>query len=91
MKSAGGSSETSASSASSWETNRGESRLTLGEVEARLDPNDFVRTHRSHIVNLAHVVSIRRYDERRLDVKLANDSSVVASRQGSKALRALMT
>jgi two-component system LytT family response regulator len=63
---------------------------TLGEIEARLDADDFVRIHRSHIVNLAHVVSIRRYDERRLDVTLADDSSVVASRQGSKALKGLM-
>ena len=57
---------------------------TLGEVEARLGADDFVRIHRSHIVNLAHVVSVRRYDERRLDVRLADESSVVASRQGSK-------
>ena len=64
---------------------------TLGEVEARLGTDDFVRVHRSHIVNLAHVVSIRRYDERRLDVRLADDSSVVASRQGSKSLRELMS
>lgn len=62
----------------------------LQEVEARLDPTDFVRLHRSHIVNLAHVVSIRRYDERRLTVRLDDDSTLVASRQGSKALKELM-
>ena len=63
---------------------------TLGEVETRLDPGDFLRVHRSHIVNLRHVESIRRYDERRLDIRLSDGSSVVASRQGSKALRAIM-
>lgn len=63
---------------------------TLGEVEDRLDPSDFVRVHRSHIVNLAHVSSIRRYDDRRLTVELADGSSLVASRQGSKALREMI-
>ena len=64
---------------------------TMGEVESRLDSDDFVRVHRSHIVNLAHVVSIRRYDERRLTVRLVDGSTVVTSRQGAKALREIMS
>jgi two-component system LytT family response regulator len=63
---------------------------TLGEVEGRLDPRDFVRIHRAHVVNMAHVTSITRYDERRLLVRLDDGSSIVASRAGSQALRALM-
>lgn len=63
---------------------------TLGEIEARLNPSDFVRVHRSHIVNLTHVTSIRRYDDRRLEVRLSNGSTVVASRKGSRALRDVM-
>ena len=62
---------------------------TLGEVESRIDPRDFVRIHRAHLVNLAHVTRITRYDDRRLLVKLDDGSSVVASRTGSQALRAL--
>lgn len=34
--------------------------LSLGEVEASLDPARFLRVHRSHIVNLDHVVAVRR-------------------------------
>ncbi len=64
--------------------------VTLGEVERRLDPRDFVRVHRSHIVNLAHVVSIRRYDDRRLSIRLDDDSTLIASRHGSKVLKDLM-
>jgi two-component system LytT family response regulator len=60
---------------------------SLGELEARLDPADFVRVHRGHLVNLAHVVSIRRYDERRLSLRLDDGSTLVASRSGSQALR----
>lgn len=63
---------------------------TLGEVERRLDPGDFVRVHRSHIVNLSHVAGISRYDERRLEVSLVDGTSVTASRQGSRALRELI-
>jgi len=60
---------------------------SLSEIEARLDPGDFVRVHRAHLVNLGHVVSIRRYDERRLSLRLDDGSTLVASRRGSQALR----
>lgn len=63
---------------------------TLGEIERRLDPKDFVRVHRTHVVNLAHVASIERYDERRLLVKLDDGTRIVASRGGSQALRGVI-
>ena len=63
---------------------------TLGEVERKLDPKDFVRVHRAHIVNLSRVRGMRRYDERRLILTLDDDSTLVASRAGSQALRGLM-
>jgi two-component system LytT family response regulator len=64
--------------------------VTLGELEGRLDPADFVRVHRAHLVNLSHVVSIRRYDERRLALRMDDDSTLVASRRGSQVLREVM-
>ena len=60
---------------------------SLTELEARLDPTDFVRVHRAHLANLSHVVSIRRYDERRLSLRFDDGSTLVASRRGSQALR----
>lgn len=63
---------------------------TLGDLERKLDPTDFVRVHRGHIVNLSRVRAIRRYDERRLILTLDDDSTLVASRAGSQALRGLM-
>jgi two-component system LytT family response regulator len=62
---------------------------TLGELEERLDPADFVRVHRAHLVNLAHVTGIRRYDERRLALRLDDGSTLVTSRRGAQALRAM--
>ena len=63
---------------------------SLAEIQERLDPEDFIRVHRGHIVNLAHVTGIRRYDERRFTVHLDNGSSLLTSRQGAKALRGIM-
>jgi two-component system LytT family response regulator len=64
--------------------------LSLSQLERRLDPACFRRVHRAHIVNLDHVPAIRPYDERRLSVRFANDSEVVASRAGSQSLRGMV-
>ena len=61
--------------------------VSLGEMESRLDPRDFVRVHRGHVVNLTHVKGVRRYDERRFIVTLEDGSTIVASRGGSQTLR----
>ncbi len=63
---------------------------TLGEVAARLDPDDFLRVHRAHVVNLGHLQSVRRYDARRLELLLDDGVSVIASRTGSQLLREVM-
>lgn len=73
-------------------TDRGafSSDASLGELQERLDPKEFVRVHRGHIVNLAQVSKIEKYDERRLLVRLADGSKLVASRRGSRTLREVM-
>ena len=60
---------------------------SLTSLTKRLDPEDFVRVHRAKMVNLAHVVSIVRYDERRLSVRMNDGATLVASRRGSQALK----
>jgi two-component system LytT family response regulator len=64
--------------------------ISLHELERRLDPASFRRVHRAHIVNLDHVSAIRPYDERRLSVRFADGSEVVASRAGSQSLREMV-
>lgn len=64
--------------------------ISLNELERRLDPACFRRVHRAHIVNLDHVSAIRPYDERRLSVRFADGSEVVASRAGSQLLREMV-
>ena len=64
--------------------------VTIGELQERLDPREFVRVHRSHIVSVAHVTMIKRYDERRLLFQLDDGGKLVASRRGSRLFRELM-
>jgi len=66
------------------------SDASLGEIQERLNPKEFIRIHRGHIVNLSHVAKIEKYDERRFLVRLDDGSRLVASRRGSKTLRELM-
>jgi two-component system LytT family response regulator len=63
--------------------------LTLAEIEQRLDPQVFVRVHRSHIVNMDHVASWTPYDGSRFQVTLRSGATIVASRQRSRELREL--
>lgn len=66
------------------------SDASLAEVQERLNPKEFLRVHRGHLVNLAHVVKIEKYDERRFLIRLDDGSRLVASRRGSQALREMM-
>ena len=62
--------------------------ITLSELEGRLDAERFLRIHRSHVVNLDHVSTIRRGDDRRFSVVLRDGTELVASRTGTLRLRA---
>ena len=60
--------------------------LAIGDVEARLDTNRFVRVHRSHIVNIERVVGLRRCGDSGLVELAASDRYAVPvsrSRVGS--------
>lgn len=63
--------------------------VPLSELELRLDGRRFLRVHRSHIVNLDHVVSLVPFDDSRLEISLRSGFRLFASRQRSRALRVL--
>ena len=63
--------------------------LSLGEFERRLDPAQFLRIHRSHLVNLDFVDHLESFDAGRLRVTMRDGTALMASRVKSKELRHL--
>jgi two-component system LytT family response regulator len=63
--------------------------VPLHQIEQRLDPAQFVRVHRSHVVNIDHVAAMTPYDGSRFQVRLRNGTEIVASRHCSRVLRDL--
>ncbi len=50
--------------------------LAIGDIESRLDPQQFLRVHRSYIVNLAHVDEIVR-DDGRMTLRMIGPTPMV--------------
>ena len=63
--------------------------MTLNEFSRRLDPERFLRVHRSAIVNLDQISQIEETD-RRLLLHLNDGAEVQASRAGSQILKKLI-
>jgi two-component system LytT family response regulator len=63
--------------------------VRLSDLEGRLKGANFLRIHRSHLVNLEYVASIEQYDTARVQVVMKSGARIVASRMGSKRLRDL--
>lgn len=63
--------------------------LSLTRLEARLDPNRFVRVHRAHIVNLDQVRAFKPDVSGNLEVELVDGSRAPVSRSRAQELRSL--
>jgi two-component system LytT family response regulator len=61
--------------------------LSLGRLEARLDPRRFVRVHRGHIVNLEQVKAFRRDASGNMEAELRDGARVPVSRARAQELR----
>jgi two-component system LytT family response regulator len=61
--------------------------LALNRLEARLDPQQFARIHRTHIVNLDHVTRFRRELDGRLTAVLRNGAELPVSKAKAQVLR----
>lgn len=62
--------------------------IPLREIEKRLNPQSFLRVHRSNIVNLNHIHRAVQAD-RRFTIELSDGSQVTASRSRTSAIQAL--
>lgn len=63
--------------------------LSLSRLEARLDPQHFVRVHRTHIVNIDQVRAFRRDGRGNLEAELFHGARVPVSRARAQELRNL--
>ena len=63
--------------------------VRLSDLEGQLSGANFLRIHRSHLINLEYVISIEPYDTARVQVVMRSGARIVASRTGSKRLRDL--
>lgn len=66
------------------------SRATLNDVEAKLDPNAFVRVHRSAIVRRSSIAAFRRHATGSMSATLSNGDEVPVGRSYFKGLRQLV-
>lgn len=65
-------------------------RMTLAAFEQRLDPDRFVRVHRSHIVALARIQRVEPRSGGGLTLHMAGGGTVLASRAGAAALQGFL-
>ena len=63
--------------------------VRLSDLEGQLAGANFLRIHRSHLINLECVMSIEPYDTTHVQVIMKSGARIVASRPGSKKLRGL--
>jgi len=63
--------------------------VRMSELETHLSTLNFLRIHRSHIVNLELIESVEPYDANRVTVVMRSGARIVASRSGSRLLRNL--
>jgi two-component system LytT family response regulator len=62
-------------------------RIGISELETQLDPARFIRIHRSALVNLDFVDSMKADDQSQLLIQMRDGTSLTASREASKVLR----
>jgi two-component system, LytTR family, response regulator len=62
-------------------------RIGISELEAQLDPARFMRIHRSALVNLDFVESMKADDQSQLLIRMRDGTMLTASREASKILR----
>ena len=62
-------------------------RIGISELETQLDPQRFIRVHRSALVNLDFVESMRADDQSQLQILMRDGACIGANREASKLLR----
>lgn len=62
-------------------------RIGISELETQLDPRRFIRVHRSALINLDFVESMRADEQSQLQIFMRDGACIGANREASKLLR----
>jgi len=65
-------------------------QMTMGYLEDHLDPAEFIRVHRSHIVKIAHIVQLEPYDKETKVLVMKSGKKIHTSKSGMKRLREVL-
>jgi two-component system LytT family response regulator len=63
--------------------------VSLNRLEERLDPKQFLRVHRAHMVNLEHVRAFKRDARGNLEAEMADGERIPVSRSRAQEIRSL--
>ena len=66
-------------------------RSTMASVEKELNPNRFLRIHRSYFVNTVYVKSIRYISNNEYKVTLKNSKEIVSGRSYKEAIKSFLS
>lgn len=62
-------------------------QMTMGYFEDHLDPAEFIRVHRSHIVKISRIVQLEPYDKETKVLVMSSGKKIHTSKAGMKRLR----
>jgi two-component system LytT family response regulator len=65
-------------------------QMTMGYLEDHLDPADFLRVHRSHIVRIGQIVQMEPYDKETKVLVMKSGKKIHTSKAGMKRLREVL-
>jgi len=63
---------------------------TMKFFESHLDPHEFIRIHRSYIINVAHIEEIQQYEKESYVVILKDKTKLKVSKSGYKNLKEVL-
>jgi two-component system, LytTR family, response regulator len=64
-------------------------KKTMSSFENSLSPKEFVRIHRSYLVNVSYIKEIKSIDRESVEAVLKNNTSLSVSRAGYSALKSI--
>jgi two-component system LytT family response regulator len=65
-------------------------QMTMNYFEDHLDPDEFIRVHRSHIVRISRIVQLEPYDKDTKVLVMESGKKIHASKSGMKRLREVL-